>query len=133
MSKNQRNFIHGHSTAHKTSRTYYSWAAMKARCANPKKPNYKWYGGRGIKVCERWEKSFKAFLEDMGERPNGTTIDRWPNNDGNYEPGNCRWATYQQQRDNQRRTISIQNKYIPPVSPIWLFICNQQIALALSR
>jgi hypothetical protein len=80
---------------------------MKARCQNPRAANYCSYGGRGIKVCERWQQ-FENFLADMGERPEGQTLDRHPNNDGHYEPGNCRWATKQQQAANRRNTVTIE-------------------------
>lgn len=74
---------------------------MKQRCLNPNSTAYPKYGGMGIKVCERWLK-FENFLEDMGIRPQGMTLDRYPDPYGNYEPGNCRWATPKQQRANQR-------------------------------
>lgn len=80
--------------------TYRSWRGMKERCLNPNNSHYKNYGGRGIKVCERWME-FLSFLEDMGERPSHKTLDRI-NNDGNYEPANCRWATDREQRANKR-------------------------------
>ena len=80
---------------------YSSWQAMRARCLNPNNREYLRYGGRGITVCERWQ-SFENFLADMGLRPEGLTLDRI-NPDGNYEPGNCRWATWTEQRVNQRR------------------------------
>jgi hypothetical protein len=71
------------------------------RCDNPNGASWKYYGQRGITVCERW-REFKNFLADMGERPSGKTIDRYPNKNGNYEPGNCRWATAKEQRANRR-------------------------------
>lgn len=74
---------------------------MLHRCRNPKADNHSYYGGRGVTVCERW-RSFGSFLADMGERPEGKTLDRIDPY-GNYEPGNCRWATAREQRINQRK------------------------------
>lgn len=73
---------------------------MMSRCYNPGTKNFQCWGGRGIKVCERWHK-FENFLTDMGECPAGLTLDR-VNNEDSYRPGNCRWATYSEQRNNQR-------------------------------
>lgn len=91
---------HGHTSARWASSTYYSWANMIQRCTNPKNHKYPNYGARGITVCERWL-TFENFLADVGERPDGLTLDR-KDNDGNYEPGNVRWATHKQQANNRR-------------------------------
>lgn len=90
-----------------------TWTAMRQRCINPTHTIYHKYGGRGIRVCDEWACSFQAFLNDMGPRPEGTTIDRFPDKNGNYEPSNCRWATAKEQRENTRRkdaSISEENR-----------------------
>lgn len=90
----RRNVKHGY----RNTPTYLSWRAMRRRCADLGNP---YYGGIGIKVCERWNK-FENFLADMGARPFGTTLDRYPDAFGDYESNNCRWATPSQQRMNRR-------------------------------
>lgn len=84
--------------------TNRSWSGARNRCNNPNNKDYAHYGARGIKMCERWN-SFDNFLSDMGEKPKGLSLDRI-NNEGNYEPGNCRWATYSQQNSNQRKRLT---------------------------
>lgn len=80
---------------------YRAWLAMKDRCYNINNICYSHYGGRGIVVCDRWRNSFDNFVLDMGERPEGHSLDRIDNN-GNYEPNNCRWATVTEQNRNKR-------------------------------
>jgi len=102
---NQNRLTHGHARHGNISHTYTTWASVLQRCHSPKAPNYKYYGGRGIKVCERWE-LFENFLADMGEKPEGLTIERI-NNDGDYEPENCRWATWAEQVKNRRPKVTL--------------------------
>jgi AP2 domain. len=98
----KRNYVHGHSAKGKFTYEYHSWASMIQRCENEKRNNFKYYGGRGIKVCDRWKNSFENFLEDMGPRPSKNhTLDRIDVN-GNYEPSNCRWVDKSNQSRNQR-------------------------------
>lgn len=103
-------FKHGHNRYGKGGQTptYRSWYAMLQRCSNPNNKRYEDYAGRGIQVCEQW-KTFTTFLTDMGERPEGTSLDRI-NVNGNYEPSNCRWADAQTQANNKRK-LRVLDKY----------------------
>ena len=91
------------------SPSYRSWDAMIQRCYDKSVPHYERYGGRGISVCDRWKNSFLDFLKDMGDRPEGKTLDRIDNN-GNYEPLNCKWSTIKEQSSNKRPRI-VKNRY----------------------
>lgn len=93
--------VHGDCVG-KPTPEWTAWKSMHQRCTDPNCENWPHYGGRGITVCERWSK-FENFLTDMGRRPSAKhSLDRYPNNDGNYEPSNCRWATASQQAFNRR-------------------------------
>lgn len=98
--KGARSIRHGF-TSGGISPTYISWYNMRKRCQVPTNNRFQYYGGRGIKVCAKWQ-TFIGFLADMGVRPVGKTLDRI-NTDGNYEPGNCRWATPKEQAANRRK------------------------------
>lgn len=111
-----RLIIHGHNITGKTSPEYHCWHGMIQRCTNANHQSYHNYGGRGIKVCSRW-RVFTNFLGDMGLRPSlKHSLDRYPDNDGNYRPGNVRWATMKQQSRNKRTNR-------------WLYVKNQKLTL----
>ena len=101
--------VHGHSKVDRYgSATWKSWKSMLDRCEHPLHNSYPNYGGRGISVCARWHE-FRLFLADMGERPDGMQIDRI-NNEGNYEPGNCRWTTAKVNARNRRNTLYLEHE-----------------------
>ena len=118
-------YKHGHTKDRRGSRTWVVWSSMRQRCSNPKVRNYDRYGGRGISVCSRWQE-FENFLSDMGEAPDGMTLDRI-DPDGNYEPGNCRWVSPTVQARNTRRQRHPDNgvrrvssgRYVARISVDW--------------
>lgn len=103
----QQNFKYG---ASHNGKFYSLWKTMVQRCTNPKREKYQYYGARGIKVCDRWKNSFEAFRSDLPSRPSSKhTLDRI-NNDGDYEPGNIRWATAKEQAQTRRRPLNWEPK-----------------------
>lgn len=93
-------------TVNSRSPEHRAWAAMKQRCYNPKSSEWGRYGARGIGVCERWRNSFSAFFGDMGQRPSPRhSLDRWPDPDGDYRPGNCQWSTAAEQQRHRRDAV----------------------------
>lgn len=104
--------VHGHARGDRPSRTFRIWSCMKNRCENPNGPHARRYHDKGVSVCDRWH-DFANFLADMGECPSDKhSLDRYPNKDGNYEPGNCRWATQREQMQNvsSNRLITFQGE-----------------------
>lgn len=108
---------HGQSRNGRTL-AYRSWMAMKTRCTNPNQSSASHYVLRGIKICPRWISSFENFFADMGPRPHGYTIERIENF-GNYEPGNCRWATQKEQTNNSRKNLIIKYRGISLTASQW--------------
>lgn len=115
------------------SAEYRIWAGMKSRCSDGTCRNFHRYGGRGITVCERWANSFEAFFSDMGPKPSNThSIDR-KDNDGDYEPGNCRWATPKEQANNTSTNVLLTiNGFTKPLS-IWANENNLHRSVIVSR
>lgn len=124
-------------SSRKPRHEYWSWKAMLHRCYVTSDKSFHRYGGRGIVVCERWRTDFKNFLEDMGERPKGTTLDRI-DNDGNYEPGNCRWANSYVQARSRRNAIYANGKTIAELAKqaginVWTFKTRLQNGWSIER
>lgn len=128
---------HGCARNGKRAPEYRAWEALRHRCLVPTDRQFHNYGGRGITVCDRWRDSFEAFLEDMGPRPSPKhSIDRWPDKNGNYEPGNCRWATSKQQLNNTRQNVLLtlngrtQNlqQWADELGVTHSFLCNRKAA-----
>lgn len=99
-------------------REYTTYVSMKGRCTNPKVECWEHYGGRGIKVCDRWMESFENFYADMGKREDGMTLDRIDSN-GDYEPGNCRWATWEEQQSNRKSNVHLEYEGVTDTVAGW--------------
>jgi hypothetical protein len=120
-----------HSKHGSVTKEYNAWAAMLKRCRNPSHPLFPRWGGRGITVCERWEK-YEQFIADLGPRPQGHTLERI-NNDGNYEPGNVRWATPADQQRNTRRTRFLTHQDVTLCITDWAARLGFKTSAALSK
>jgi predicted GIY-YIG superfamily endonuclease len=115
------------------TRAFKSWDAMKQRCINPNNNSYSRYGALGVKVCDRWLESFENFYADMGDRPYGMTLDRYPDKHGNYEPGNCRWATPAQQQRNLRSNIYMTFQGVTKLAVDWAREANIPVGILRRR
>jgi len=113
-----RNTKHNNSIRNKLTPEYKSWASARSRCVNINNAAYQKYGGRGIKMCDEWLNDFSKFLSDMGPRPIGYSLDRI-NNDGGYNPINCRWASRREQNNNQSNTVFITYKELTKPLSYW--------------
>jgi len=143
----KRRLTHGYAPMSRNGgpiREYRIWRGMKRRCYDHKQPGYKFYGGRGIKVCDKWLDDFSAFYSDMGPSPSKKhSLDRFPNVDGDYGPDNCRWATPKQQGENKRNARIIEcdgvsmrleewaNKLNVPYKTLWSFLKKNSIKDAI--
>lgn len=130
---NTLGFRHGYSPKGGRSPEYTCWIDIKERCLNSKHKYFEYYGGRGITICDQWRDDFMSFLSDVGERPSDKhTIDRWPDNDGNYEPGNVRWATRKEQVANRRSTrfVIVDGQKIPLSDAIRMLGLNRRLVCA---
>lgn len=114
------------------TRTFKTWDSMRYRCSNPNDPSYSRYGGAGIKVCDRWNDSFKAFLSDMGERPDGMTLDRIDPLKG-YGPDNCRWASSKEQSRNKTNSHNVTFNGVTKPLVDWAKELGLQYSTALRR
>lgn len=112
--------IEAHTThGMRNSTEYNSWGSAKDRCHNPSSKDFHRYGAKGISMCDEWRNSFEEFYKYMGPKPKGTSLDRYPNMDGNYEPGNCRWATPVEQARNKKNSKLATWKGVPtPIAEI---------------
>jgi hypothetical protein len=107
-----------HGQSHGTAE-YKTWANIRSRCEDQKHISFKYYGAKGVKVCERWQ-AFQNFFADMGLRPSKHhSIDRYPDKNGNYEPGNCRWATEVEQQNNRSNNMLITSGGVTMTEPNW--------------
>lgn len=124
--------IHGYATDRRgVTRTWRTWASMNSRCNNRNDPSFGRYGGRGIKICERWC-AFENFLSDMGERPVGKTIDR-KDNDGDYTPDNCKWSTPSEQANNRRRNRILVVKGVAQTASNWAKATGISVNVVFNR
>lgn len=114
------------------TRTFKSWESMLQRCTNENDPSYSRYGGMGVSVCPAW-RDFATFFADMGERPEGMSIDRYPNQAGNYEPGNCRWASAREQQRNRKisKTLTVDGVTKPLIE--WAYWSGIEYSTLLRR